>query len=230
MTPEEVFHRWRGAAGPWAQWIKPSLMTQIPPGVEPREPRPMSLEGIPADDRTALVLDLPGVEAVELGIALMDRGYCPVVLFNTTYDVEELVKTWDLMATLRGAASRLGDRSKGPPVFLLDAYRQYVVGEMSGGRFDNRWYVFSSDFPTEEGFISRGVRKLAIVCRREVELDLQDALANHGGLEPVVLSPGSAAAVPLPHARSKLARGLSTLGRKLQRRADGSFGYRISHG
>jgi hypothetical protein len=230
MTPEEVFHRWRDAAGPWAQWIKPSLMTQIPPGVEPRAPRPMSLEGIPAEDRTALILDLPGVEAVELGVALMARGYCPVVLFNTTHEEDAVVKTWDLMATLSGAASHLEARSKGPPVFLLDARRQSVVGEMSGGRFDNRWYVFGSDFPTEEGFISRGIRRMAIVCRQEVQPDLQDALAHHRGLEPVVLSPGSATPEPLPRNRSGLVRGLSNLGRMLHRRSDGSFGYRIAHG
>lgn len=230
MTREEVFRRWRGAAGPWAQWIKPSLITQIPEGVEPREPRPMPLEGIPAAADTALILDVPGVEAVELGVALMGQGYCPVVLFNTTHDAEEVVKTWDLMAALSGAASRLEARSGGPPAFLLDAHRQLAFGAMSGGRFDNRWYVFGSDFPTEEGFRSRGVRRLAIVCRRAVEPDLQDALARHGGLDPVVLSPDSATPVPLPRTRSSLVRGLSTLGRMLVRRSDGSFGYRISHG
>ena len=101
MTNEDVYIRWRDAAGVWAQWIKPSLMTDA--SSESATPDSSDVSWLPKAGDCALVIDLPNVEAVALGAALAAHGYCPVPMFNTTWGISELVKTRELSAAVKRA-------------------------------------------------------------------------------------------------------------------------------
>jgi hypothetical protein len=227
---DATFGSWRAAAGPWAQWIKPSLLVTASGDVERKARESPDVSGWPLGSDTALIIDLPGVEAVEIGAALNEHQYCPVPLFNTTSGGGEIVPTAGLIDALVECSVRLRARSSGPPAFLLDAYRQHgQTGPGSTGDFDNRWYVFASDLPTESRLIDSGIHRLVVVCRT-LAPDLHDALAHHQRLQPMVLSPRSGESWPLPRNRSGIARGLSQFGRVLHRNLDGSFGHRISQG
>ena len=81
MTNEECFNAWAPEQALWSQWAKPVLFTQrlglsspaLRSWSEPHEYLWLS-----QGSRTALVVDLPGVESVETGIAMARRGYRPI--------------------------------------------------------------------------------------------------------------------------------------------------------
>ncbi len=232
MTGESAFTIWRTAAGPWGQWIKASLFAQTPAGVEPQPLRLPNVGWAPPAGTTALVVDLPGVESVEIGCALAQRGYCPVPAFNTSPGAGEVVDTRHLMAALLGAVSSLSARTGGPPAFLLDLSRQGPEQLPADGDFDNRWFVFDSDFPSARQLRERGIERLDVVCRGgQISSDLRDALVHHAGvLELTLLDPDTLAQVPFPPPKARLIRGLMVLSRLFHRRLDGAFGRPITHG
>lgn len=245
LTDEEVFCRWTEAAGPWDQWLKPSLFAQAPDELQPRALESRDVTWLGAEPNTALILDVHGIEAVELGVALAASGSCLVPLFNTSPGVNEAVDARGLTAALKAAAATLRRKSEGRPVFLLDADRQtlnirwteltYADGSnpfFVAGRpyFENRWFVFASDLPTEKTLRARGIERLVVVSRTPLLADLRDALAGHSGLGLTWMDPDSKAAVPFPKGRPRVVRALSTVGRFFNKNLDGTFGHPISQG
>jgi len=232
VSNEAIFATWSAAAGPWAQWIKASLFAQAPAGVEPITPAPRDVSWAPAAADTALVVDLPGVESIAFGCSLASRGYCPVPAFNTSPGTTaEVVKTWDIMAALLGAAPLLPQSNVGPPAFLLDIKRTGQDAPLTDATFDNRWFVFKSDLPSAQRLREQGIRRLAVVCREgRFGFDLRDALAEHRDLELSVLDAQTGSAGPFPPPASGVVRMFRTFGRLLRRNMDGSFGRPISHG
>ena len=81
-----------------------------------------------------------------------------IPMFNTTAGPAELLPAAELALALGAAAPELPGKVEGPPAFLLDANRQ-ISGKrfIENGDFDNRWYVFESDFPSESLLASQGV-------------------------------------------------------------------------
>jgi hypothetical protein len=74
----------------------------------------------------ALVVDLPGVESVETGIAMARRRYRPVPLYNTSIGPSAVLNVADLVKVLASGATALREMSlppDAPPVFLIDADR-----------------------------------------------------------------------------------------------------------
>ena len=87
MTPEEVYRAWSPEAAKWSPWVKPVVFAHLhampaesePAGVTHQEMAPLPLD---ADGTTAIVVDLPSAEGVQLGLALAARGFRPVPLYN----------------------------------------------------------------------------------------------------------------------------------------------------
>ncbi len=236
MTAEDTLAKWYAAAGPWASSLKASLLvTEVnlsPEQVLPSHPLGPVLEGLATDD-TAFIIDLPGVASVALGLSFAARGACLVPLFNTTPGRDEYVPTSALAHALTSAARQLAPRPHGPPVFLLDVERKRRPLFPFRDGYDNRWYVFDSDFPTAEQLAEAGLRRLVVVTDREVGDDLRDALIGHSRLERLVVNVTVAGAGPIPFPRDGLAvvRGLAVVGRKLSLNSRGTFGTHIStHG
>jgi hypothetical protein len=126
------------------------------------------------EERTALVLDLPGAEGVAVGVALARRGYRPVPLYNahpgpagaSAIDVASIAAALvAAVAPLRMAKIPLDT----PPAFLLDANRRYGARVLWPGMFDNRSVSFPTDFPSGAMLVSRGIRRAILVLRGAVK-------------------------------------------------------------
>lgn len=112
MTNEECFNAWAPEEWVWSRWAKPSLFTQRPGISSPvlrSWPEPHEYLWLSQGSRTALVVDLPGVESVETGIAMARRGYRPIPLYNTSAGPSALVDVAELVEALASGAMALRD-------------------------------------------------------------------------------------------------------------------------
>ncbi|MGH7719132.1 MAG: hypothetical protein ACREON_09850 [Gemmatimonadaceae bacterium] len=164
---------WAPEGAEWVAWAKPVLFA----GMVPNDPttgavadwRAVDLGWAPpASEHTAIVADLPGAEAVVLGLALAARGYRPVPLYNANTGPQPLVDLEPIVRALQVGAGELRDirvRDEAPPAFLLDSERMKHREPPQPGKFDNRWVVFPQDFPSANYLRSRGVGRAVVVLR-----------------------------------------------------------------
>lgn len=123
----------------------------------------------PAEDRQAVVVDLPAAEAVEVGVSLARRGYRPVPLFNAAPPppgVTAVIDTAPILRALLAGADALAAADvpdDAPPAFLLDARRKGHLGMVKPGVFDNRWVVLPQDLPSGDLLKARGIRGVLVV-------------------------------------------------------------------
>lgn len=118
--------------------------------------------------RTALVVDLPGAEAVRAGLELARRGYRPVPLFNTSVGPSSVVDAGAIASALATGAEELRQislPSDAPPAFLLDSERARPLVKPEPGRYDNRWIVFPQDFPSANYLQAAGIGEALLVQR-----------------------------------------------------------------
>ena len=234
MMNRTTFSRWRSAAGKWAHFIKPSLLVADAADT-PTEPLQVpELSWLTPASVRALVVDLPAKEAVQFGIALARMNWAVVPMFNTTSGAAEVRPTAALISTLRAAALELPVNTAGPPAFLIDRERQ-TLGRpaLADGDFDNRWYVFESDFPSEAFLIANGVTRLSIVTRdKSIGADLRDALASFREIERDLVDAETGGQTPFPKARPRPIRLVAAWARGIERNPDGTFGRRrpVTHG
>lgn len=177
MNREECFERWAPLDALWSPWAKPVLFAQLldVPGDEPIPEQSLpDVSWLPdASGDTALVLDLPGPEAVDAGIALARAGYRPVPLYNANVDSAAVVPVQPIMERLRVGALMLPEagrlRNDAPPAFLLDANRMRPALTLTPGRFDNRWLVLPQDFPSATALRTHGVKRVTVVQQDQTD-------------------------------------------------------------
>src|SRR6185295_1584833 len=110
----------------------------------------------------------PGALSVVAGLALAERGFRPVPLYNGTDGPNPVVKTEGLVRALGAGSQRLKPLTMAPdarPAFLLDSNRLDARGTADGGYYDNRWVVLPQDFPSANFLRSRGITKVLIIQR-----------------------------------------------------------------
>ncbi|WP_043584698.1 hypothetical protein [Geminisphaera colitermitum] len=172
MTNRELFRIWAPADSVWSPWAKPVLfadMSANPPSsgqpfavaLPPPDPGVLAWLAAARSGRTAVVLDLPGVQTVERALQFAARGFRPVPLFNTTNGVNACVPVADLVRRLVDAGPVLTSLPQpfppdAPPVFMLDANRNPSRAP-SPGDYDNRWVVFPQDFPSADFLKRNGI-------------------------------------------------------------------------
>ena len=158
MWPEEIYAAWTPREGPWSDWVKPALFTQLHRAATSGATRQM---GAPAPDISwcprsgdgiALVINLPGEDSIACGLALLRLGYQPVPLFNTTAAANAALRIESLSLALSDAADAVRQAASKfthntPPAFLLDSNR-LTAPRPGPGAYDNRWMVFPQDFPS----------------------------------------------------------------------------------
>ncbi|HYN07982.1 MAG TPA: hypothetical protein VES67_11375 [Vicinamibacterales bacterium] len=154
----------------WTEWAKPVAFVgaMLPsPGDPPIEIPPITFPGLPESwTQAAIVVDLPGQEAVGMAVALADRGFRPVPLFNGTVgpnaviDVEQITRALGAGA---GVLSQIGLEPDAHPAFLLDSRRGEQIGAGEPGRYDNRWVVLPQDFPSAAFLGSKAVREVIVI-------------------------------------------------------------------
>jgi hypothetical protein len=237
MQGEAIYECWAPPDGVWSLWARPVLFAQMPDRAERlgTPAVPVLSWSVPDDRATALVVDLPGGESVAVGLALAERGYRPVPVYNACTGEGEVIDMAPVVEGLRAGAPWLQTLplpAEAPPAFLLDARRQGGVVVPAPGQFDNRWEVFPQDFPSADFLKSRGIGTVLLVQRgrQEPREDLTHVLlrwqeAGLGILSREVTEAGPAAGLRVARPsryRAFWYRALAFLG--LRRNALGGFG------
>jgi hypothetical protein len=169
MTPEETFALWAPPEAVWSRWVKPVLFAHLaaPPAEAPICVSPSILWPERPEPDTAIVVDLPGPSSVAAGLALAERGYRPVPLFNAVPGPPgaSCVDVWPIVAEIVRGSERLASARlspAAPPAFLLDRSRQ--LGRIEGeSLFDNRSASFPTDFPSARFLAQAGIRRAVLL-------------------------------------------------------------------
>jgi hypothetical protein len=199
----------------------------------------------------AIVVDVPGGDAVRYGLALAHIGFRPVAVFDgspgpfsivarkplesheqrkgtTVVDMSDLVH-----ALCNGAAAlkALNLLPHTPPAFLLDSMRMTGHRPADQELFDNRWKVFPQDFPSAKFLREHGIQRVLLLQESagQPQEDLAHVLLRWQEEELEILAAGKTEASPLAirvekpsQFRASWYRGLEILG--LRRSSVGGFG------
>ena len=201
MTPEEIYGIWAPRDLVWSPWVIPVPFAQLYCGDTTAlgELPDYNLEWLPAGNSRdlAIVVDLPGADAIHYGLALIAHGLRPVpvldgspgpfgvpsftpdtnALTGSTRKSASIVDMSGLLHALCQGISWLRQarlEREAPPAFLLDANRMVGVPSESGEVFDNRWMVFPQDFPSARFLREHGIRKVILVHDRFVSQPQED--------------------------------------------------------
>lgn len=241
LEPSEVFDAWAPPGPPWTRWAKPVLFSSLTSN-DLAGPGPIAeadASWAPLASRAAIVVDLPAERVVALGIALVERGYRPVPLFNGVAGLSALVPTGAIVRDLVAGAAVLRSRrlrDDAPPAFLLDSGRSGGAQFVRPGMFDNRWCVLPQDLPSATVLRAHGIDQVLVVCEpgtgfgdAVVATDLAHVLRRYqdDGLRLGLLRPGAMSAERLdvprpPWFRSLWYRMMVLAG--LRRNSAGGFG------
>ena len=214
MTPDETFALWAPPESIWSRWVKPVVFAHltVPPAEAPICPSPPLGWPERAEMDNAIVVDLPGPSSVAAGLALAERGYRPVPLFNAVPGppADSSVDVWPIVFEIVRGAGRLAAARlppAAPPAFLLDKNRQLrrIGGE---SLFDNRSVSFPTDFPSARFLAGAGIRRAVLLQEfaTRPELDLAHTLREwqRGGIALAEVSLDSRAPAPLSVGRPSL--------------------------
>ena len=155
----------------WIDWVRPVPFVAIDtynrkPIADWMERKAMFLKNYQQD--TAIFVDLPGKESIELSIDLAYKGYRPIPIFNGTDEQpgsQATTDTYLIESCLINGSEKLKNiklDNNANPAFLLDSYRtnRYRAKESV---FDNSWDLYKQDIPSAEYFKQNGITKIIIV-------------------------------------------------------------------
>ena len=164
----------------WTDWVRPVPFVAIDtynrkPIADWMERKAMFLKNYQQD--TAIFVDLPGKESIELSIDLAYKGYRPIPIFNGTDEQpgsQATTNTYLIESCLINGSEKLKNiklDNNANPAFLLDSYRtnRYRAKESI---FDNSWDLYKQDIPSAEYFKQNGITKIIIVGD-EIQRDLK---------------------------------------------------------
>ena len=172
ISGPDCFAAWAPEGVVWSEWAKPVVFAHAPVLLtEPALIIPeLTLPNLPRPwDQSAIVVDLPGAQSVLVGLALAQRGYRPVPLYNGTSGPAPVVPVDGIEPALGAGADVLKRCTIAPdarPVFLLDSDRSTPIGAGEAGRYDNRWIVLPQDAPSGTFLLSQGVREITLITQR----------------------------------------------------------------
>lgn len=248
MNGRQIFEVWAPPGSIWSQWVAPVLFVRLEYGLAPvaeAPPPEVSWHESQADPATAIIVDIPGPEAVRLGVSLAARGYRPVPVINASPSFTALSvpcppqsrTTLDMNSLLNEVVHRTAFLSNldlppnAPPAFILDSRRLDGTRNPQPELFDNRWTVFPQDFPSARFLADQGIRRAILVTEAapRVASDLSHVLLrwHQAGIE-ILCAPGTDA-TPKPitverpsRFRAAWYRALAILG--FRRGSIGGFG------
>ena len=174
IASENIFAAWAPPDVLWSEWAKPVAFVRAEEvtGETPAEAQMLPLS-MPLDPTSAVIVDLPGAEAVHAGLLLADRGFCPVPLFNGTSGPTPVIDVLPITRALVGGVERLRQRPISPmaaPAFLLDSRRKASGVAIKPGAYDNRWVTLPQDFPSGALLASRGITAATLIQRGPVSI------------------------------------------------------------
>jgi hypothetical protein len=183
IASESAFAAWAPDGVFWSEWAKPIAFIQAGPTIvtEPAAEATAPEVPGPLDPSSVVIVDLPGADAVNAGLALAERGFRPVPLFNGTSGPSAVIDVSPITRALGSGVERLERVSLGAeaaPAFLLDSRRSGGGADPRPGSYDNRWIVLPQDFPSGALLASRGFRTATLIQKDTLAIppDLAHAL------------------------------------------------------
>jgi hypothetical protein len=175
-----LFETWAPSGGTWSGWTKPVLFAHWPrelPKLGVLPPADASWAP-PVTERRALLVELPGVEAVAMALSLAEAGYRPVLVFNASPpptrprhprepspELPAAVDVESILAAIVEGAERLRNikvPESAPPSFVIDQARSNPMRPIREGTYDNRSWVYTTDFPSAELLRTEGITGLVL--------------------------------------------------------------------
>ncbi len=192
MRGKEIYKIYAPAGAKWTEWIRPVPFVAM--DTYHRElidnwvdRKTMFLKNYQPD--TAIFIDLPGKESIELGIDLAHIGYRPIPIFNGTDEqqgAQATTNTYLIERCLINGSEKLKNiqlKNNANPAFLLDCHRtnRYRAKESI---FDNSWDIYKQDVPSAEYFIQNAITKIIVVADT-IQQDLKKILLDfqNNGIE-----------------------------------------------
>ena len=180
MRGKEIYKIYAPNGAKWIDWVRPVPFVAIDtynrkPIANFLDREAMFLKKYQQD--TAIFIDLPGKESIELGIGLAHMGYRPIPVFNGTDEQQgsqATTNTYLIESCLINGSQKLKNiklKNDANPVFLLDSHRtnRYRAKESI---FDNSWDLYKQDIPSAEYFKQNGITKI-IVVGETIQRDLK---------------------------------------------------------
>lgn len=180
MRGKEIYKIYAPNGAKWIDWVRPVPFVAIDtynrkPIANFLDREAMFLKKYQQD--TAIFIDLPGKESIELGIGLAHIGYRPIPVFNGTDEQQgsqATTNTYLIESYLINGSQKLKNielKNDANPVFLLDSHRtnRYRAKESI---FDNSWDLYKQDIPSAEYFKQNGITKI-IVVGETIQRDLK---------------------------------------------------------
>ena len=171
MRGKEIYKIYAPNGAKWTDWVRPVPFVAIDtynrkPIADWMERKALFLKNYQQD--TAIFVDLPGKESIELSIDLAYKGYRPIPIFNGTDEQpgsQATTNTYLIESCLINGSEKLKNiklDNNANPAFLLDSYRtnRYRAKESI---FDNSWDLYKQDIPSAEYFKQNGITKIIIV-------------------------------------------------------------------
>ena len=172
MTDKEIYRIWAPLGKRWSEWVRPVPFVEIH---EHSKAYSLTLHDVPVLDLSedkfkdaAIIVDLPGAESVEAGLAYAKLGYRPIPLFNGTIEQSGARTTVDNqsvgMALVEGVkvVRELELKEDALPVFMLDSNRLHRHRN-DVTVFDNSWDIYAHDMPSADYFIKNNIHKIVVV-------------------------------------------------------------------
>jgi len=115
---------------------------------------------------TAVILDSGGAHSVAMAVKLVEQGYQPVVMFDTTPNPHGSNRAEQGLAALLYFAHEVDQFKKhgevnkeSPPVFIMDTHRNDSIIKKEEV-INNNYSYSESDLPSAEELKRRGIRKI----------------------------------------------------------------------
>lgn len=177
----DAYKTWAPFGKKWVDWVRPVPFIEMHTEKKPYCVSKLSIPEIPdldiMGDKTAIVVDLPGEDAVEMGLALVQKGYRPIPIYNGVREQEGARATVNNQsieeALLLGAEAlrHMQIPEDAPPAFLVDTNRLQRY-KMADSLFDNSWDVYPQDIPSAKHFLSQGMDNILVISH-ELSKDLK---------------------------------------------------------
>lgn len=172
MTGREMFKIWAPTGKKWVDWVRPVPFVSMSEYSKRYSLANYTIPPITFIDENcvdaAIIVDLPGAQSVEEGIALARAGYRPIPIYNGTIEQPGSRATVDNQsvgpALMWGATelSKIAISDDALPAFLTDSNRMNRF-KMEVSLFDNSWDVYHQDLPSADYFLGNGISKIVIV-------------------------------------------------------------------
>lgn len=187
MNSKEIYRIWAPTGAKWVDWVRPVPFVMINDKFKIYEVCDFNIPNIhykdKLDSKTAIIVDLPGIESIKEGLALSNFNYRPIPIYNGTEENEGAMATTDnhsiVMGLILGSLEleKIKITNDASPVFLLDTNRMNRL-KMNKSVFDNSWDIYAQDMPTGKYLLENGINKI-IVRGEKIQKDLKKILYKY---------------------------------------------------